>query len=138
MSAGDIGRAQTCVKDGAAWQIGTNADVSWIAEGTVTGLSITSAIPPVFDDYATVVLPEESRTPVVCEHDQAVLKLLERHTLAQPWWLGYLETGGSDVVFHDARKVTLHGGWTYVLVQAGAEQAATWRDAKNLDKNTVL
>jgi hypothetical protein len=41
---------------------------------------------------------------LVPEHDRALLSLLQRHTLAQPWWLGYLETGASDVVFYDAPK----------------------------------
>ena len=38
--------------------IGTDAEVAWIADGTSTGLTITAAIPPVFEAYATVVLPE--------------------------------------------------------------------------------
>jgi hypothetical protein len=61
---------------------------------------------------------------LVPEHDRALLSLLQRHTLAQPWWLGYLETGASDVVFYDAPKVKLYWSWDYVLVGAGPEQAA--------------
>jgi hypothetical protein len=46
----------------------------------------------------------------------------------QPWWLGYLETGASDVVFSDVERVMLYADWGYVLIEAGPEQAARWRD----------
>ena len=45
----------------------------------------------------------------------------------QPWWLGQIDTGADDIVFPDAPKVTLYSEWHYVLVEAGPEQAATWR-----------
>jgi hypothetical protein len=45
-------------------------------------------------------------------------------------WLGYLETGASDIVFWDAPRVILYSGWSYVLVRAGPEQAASWRPAE--------
>jgi hypothetical protein len=32
------------------------------------------------------------------EHDRVLLALLQRHTLPQPWRLGYLDTGASDIV----------------------------------------
>ena len=44
-------------RDGSTWRIGTDGEVAWIADGTSTGLAITAAIPPVFEAYATVVLP---------------------------------------------------------------------------------
>jgi hypothetical protein len=44
-------------REGSTWRIGTDAEVAWIANSTSTGLTITSAIPPVFEAYATVVLP---------------------------------------------------------------------------------
>ena len=44
-----------------------------------------------------------------------------------PWWLGYLDTGAHNVVFNTVPKVTLYWGWMYVLVEAGPEQALTWR-----------
>jgi hypothetical protein len=47
-------------RDGSTWRIGTDADVVWITNATSTDRTITSAIPPVFDAYATVVLPESS------------------------------------------------------------------------------
>ena len=112
-------------KDGSTWRIGTDAEVAWIANGTSTGRTITAAIPPVFDAYATVVLPYGGEGQEV--HDHAVLGLLSEHSAGQPWWLGYLDTGADDIVFPHAPMVTLYSGWHYVLVEAGPEQAATWR-----------
>src|SRR5512142_1655717 len=115
-------------RDGGTWRIGTDAEVAWIADGTSAGLAITAAIPPVFDAYATVVLP--SRDEGQNEHDRAVLALLlSEQSAGQPWWLGYLDTGCDDIVFPDAPKVTLYAGWDYVRVEAGPEQAATWRQS---------
>jgi hypothetical protein len=45
-------------RDGRAWRIGTEADVAWITSSTPSGRAITSAIPPVFEAYATVAFPE--------------------------------------------------------------------------------
>jgi len=61
--------------------------------------------------------------------DLALVELLRRHTPRQPWWLGYLDTGASDIVFRDAPMVMLYTGWRYVLIEAGPEQAAAWRPA---------
>ena len=107
------------------WRTGTQADVDWIASGTSMGQTITAAIPPVFEAYATVVLPYAGEGQD--RHDQAVLALLSQQPAGRPWWLGYLDTGADDIVFPDAPKVTLYSGWHYVLVEAGPEQAATWR-----------
>jgi hypothetical protein len=46
-----------CVRDGRVWCIGGDLEVSWIQDGTSVTKAITSAIPPVFDAYATVELP---------------------------------------------------------------------------------
>jgi hypothetical protein len=62
------------VKDGRTWRIGTDAEVAWIADGTSPGLTITSAIPPVFDAYATIVSP--NRDDDRQRHDRAVLAVL--------------------------------------------------------------
>jgi hypothetical protein len=115
----------TRTRDGGTWRIGTDAEVAWIANGTAMGRAITAAIPPVFEVYATVVLPYEDEAQD--RHDRAVLALLSEQSPSQPWWLGYLDTGADDTVFPDAPKVTLYYGWHYVLVEAGPEQAATWR-----------
>jgi hypothetical protein len=112
-------------RDGRAWRIGTDAEVAWIASGTSIGRTITAAIPPVFEAYATIVLPNTGEGQQA--HDRAVLALLSEHSAAQPWWLGYLDTGADDVVFPLAPMVTLYAGWHYVLAEAGPEQAATWR-----------
>lgn len=111
-------------KDGRTWQIGTAGDVDWIASRTTDGLSITVAIPPVFEAYATCY-PADNVTFEVHEH--AVVHHLIQHTPNQPWWLGYLDTGAHDIVFPYAPKVTLYWGWPYVLVEAGPEQALNWR-----------
>lgn len=112
-------------RDGRSWRIGTDAEVAWIANGTSDGKTITAAIPPVFEAYATVVLPPGGEGQE--QHDGAVLALLTEYSASQPWWLGYLDTGADDIVFPDAPMVTLYSGWRYVLVEAGPEQAATWR-----------
>jgi len=113
-------------KDGQSWRIGSGAEVEWIAAGTSTGLTITSAIPPVFGSYATIVIPDD--LDARAEHDRLVLDLLRRQAGAGPWWLGYLETGSDDVIFPDAPRVSLYAGWNYVLVEAGPDQAARWRE----------
>jgi len=128
MGSDDRGTVVTRAQDGSRWQLGTATDVDWIAKGTFSGLSITSGIPPVFAAYATVLLPttEEQQQE---RHDRALLALLNEHSANQPWWLGYLDTGGADIVFPDAPMVTLYADWRYVLVAAGPEQAATWRES---------
>ena len=60
-------------------------------------------------------------------HERTVVDILKAHTAEQPWWLGYLDTGAHDVVFNTVPKLTLYWGWRYVLVEAGPEQALTWR-----------
>jgi hypothetical protein len=114
------------MKDGQSWRIGIDADVAWIATGTAPGYTIQSAIPLIFDAYATIVVPPPGT--IQAQLDRVVLRLLTDYTIDQPWWLGYLDTGGEDVVFADAPKVTLYAGWRYVLVEAGSRQAASWRN----------
>ncbi|MGC4784564.1 hypothetical protein ACLQ3A_23375 [Micromonospora zamorensis] len=111
-------------KDGRNWRIGTASDVAWLAGHTTQGLAITTAIPEVFDAYATFHPPEGVG---VDAHEQAVVRELAARTPEQPWWLGYLDTGAHDVVFPRAPRVSLYWGWPYVLVEAGPEQALTWR-----------
>ena len=56
--ADDAFRApESASKDGQDWRIGADADVAWIRAGTTVGLTITSAIPPIFEAYATIVVP---------------------------------------------------------------------------------
>ena len=56
-------------------------------------------------------------------HEPAVVDELTEHTPDQPWWLGYLDTGAHDIVFPLAPKLSLYWDWTYLLVEAGPEQA---------------
>ena len=132
-------RGQTRVKDGIAWRIGSERDVQWIGDGTGVGRQITAAIPAVFADYATLVHPGAAGVPRdvrrELHQDLALVELLRRHSPRQPWWLGYLDTGASDIVFWDASKVGLYTGWRYVLIEAGPEQAATWRPAPGGQSN---
>jgi len=114
-------------RDGTTWRIGTDGDVAWIMNGTSLGRTITAAIPPVFEAYATVDLPYGADGQD--KHDRAVLALLSQQSAGERWWLGYLDTGADDIVFPNAPKVTLYAGWHYVLVEAGPEQAATWRQS---------
>lgn len=115
----------TLERDGREWRLGTAADVAWIDEGTDIGITITSAIPAVFEAYATIVLPEDQDEQT--RHDEALLTVLREHATDPRWWLGYLDTGADDVVFADAPRVHLYADWPYVLVLAGAEQAASWQ-----------
>jgi hypothetical protein len=112
-------------RDGRTWRIGTDAEVAWIANGTSVSRAITAAIPPVFDAYATVVLPDSDEERE--KRDLTVSALLSEYSPSQPWWLGYLDTGVDDIVFPGAPMVTLYSGWHYVLIEAGPEHAATWR-----------
>lgn len=109
------------------WRIGRNRDVAWIDNATEPGRSIVSAIPPIYARYATVVIPEGE--PAKDDTDASLLNVLRAHTPAQPWWLGYLDTGAADIIFPEAPKVSLYADWPYLLVEAGPEQAARWRRA---------
>jgi hypothetical protein len=113
-------------KDGRQWQIGTAAEVAWIATATVVDKTITAAIPPVFEAYATFHELGDEAAPIA-EHERPVVEHLVDISGDQPWWLGYLDTGATDVVFPHAPMVSLYADWDYVLVEAGAEQVLTWR-----------
>src|ERR1700728_3881102 len=112
-------------RDGRSWRVGTDAEVAWIAGSTTVDRTATSAIPPVFEAYATIVLPPRGQGQDV--HDRAVLGLLGEQSAGQPWWLGYLDTGADDIVFPHVPRVTLDSGWHYVLVEGGAEHEGTAR-----------
>jgi hypothetical protein len=121
-------------KDGRAWRIGRDREIAWIQENTKSSSGITSAIPPMFEAYATVQLPVAPSdggwvwNEPPDRHDATLLAVLSEHTAPQPWWLGYLETGiAADTIFYDVPKVTLYDGWEYVLIEAGPEQAGSWR-----------
>lgn len=133
---GDRGLPSRRVTDahGHSWRIGADAEVAWIAGSVSPSLTITAAIPPVFDAYAIVVLPDSGEDTE--RHNGAMLAVLAAQSPGPPagprWWLGYLSTRAGDKVFPGVTmaalpKVTLYAGWEYVLVEAGPGQAATWR-----------
>ena len=111
------------VEDGRSWLVGGAADVAWL-QGRPAGCTMATAVPLVFDAYATVHVPEGAAVPLA---EQALVRHLTDVTSEQPWWLGYLDTGAHDVVFPEARRVQLYWDWSYVLVLAGPEQALRWR-----------
>lgn len=128
-------------EDGREWRLGRDAEIAWIEAGTEDGLRITSAIPSVFEAYATLELPGSGDQPVPTSledaerldrvwdrHEAGVLAVLSAHSATQPWWLGYLDSGGADLIFGDVRQVRFYADWPYVLVEAGPEQAGAWRD----------
>ena len=116
---------RTVGKDGREWRLGGQADVAWIAARTTIGPTIASAIPPVFEAYATIAFSGDDAQGEAS--DSALLDLLTERSPNQPWWLGYLDTGAHDVVFDLAPRVTLYTGWRYVVVEAGPAQAGSWR-----------
>ncbi len=106
-------------------RFGGSEQVAWITEATTPGSVITAAIPPVFARYATIEILDEDADEA--RSDAALLEVLRAHTPAQPWWLGYLDTGVADLVFPHAPQATVYWGWRYVLVEAGPDEAGTWR-----------
>ena len=120
-------------KDGRAWRVGCDAQIAWIRENTAVGRGIASAIAMLFEAYATLELPgtgehdPQSGFEDPDRHDAAVLAVLKENTAAQPWWLGYLDTGAADVIFYDVPKVSLFPTHDYVIVEAGPQQAGSWR-----------
>ncbi|QKW13639.1 hypothetical protein [Verrucosispora sp. NA02020] len=111
-------------KDGRKWRIGAAAEVEWIAGHTTAGTSITTAIPPIFDAYATTHQPDGV---TVAAYEHALVQDLTAQTPEQPWWLAYLDTGPHDIVFPRGPRVSLYWNWPYVLIEVGPEQALTWR-----------
>ncbi len=112
-------------KDGRSWRVGTVDDAAWLGGPPAHGVSITTAIPPVFDAYATFYPPDGVTSEA---HERAVIHELTEHSPDQPWWLGYLDTGAHDIVFPLAPTLSLYWNWAYVLVEAGPVQALTWRN----------
>jgi hypothetical protein len=106
-------------------------DAGWVDENE-SPVAFGCTLPRVFEAYATLELEGsgngEAFDYIASEaHDDSVLRVLRERTAGQPWWLGYLETGSSNVVFDDAPRTDLYAGWGYVLVEAGPDQAKAWR-----------
>lgn len=111
---------------GLAWPIGTSTTVKWITDGTVADGTIATAIPPMFPAYATISEPDDDSQIDIRDHERAVVGCLAAHGTSA-WWLGYLDTGAHDIVFPHVARVSMYWDWPYVLVQAGPDQAFTWR-----------
>src|SRR4051794_33811862 len=114
------------MRDGREWRIGDATEVAWITDATNIGMTITAGIPPVFEAYGTSVISREDQQGQA-RQDRALLTTLSDAAGSQAWWLGYLDTGGDDIVFADAPQVELYARWHYVLVLAGPAQAGSWR-----------
>ncbi len=121
---------ETRERGGVSWPIGTQADVAWIRDDTTITREIIAAIPPIFEAYATVVVPAHREH--IEGYKRAVLDALRQEPGDQRWWLGYLETGANRLPFPDAPRVDLYARWPYVLVLAGPTQAASWDAERHL------
>lgn len=85
-------------------------------------------MPPVFERCATVGELDLDDDALLVEQERAVLR--QPADLGPPgWWLGHLDTGAHDVVLPTARRVTMDADRPYVVVQAGSDEALTWRDS---------
>ena len=113
-------------RDGRSWRVGTASDVAWITDATTIDRTITAAIPPIFEAYATFHELDDEPAPVNVQ-ERAVVDHLTQRSGGQPWWLGFLDTGAHDVVFDDVPMVSLYSDWHYVLVEGGPTPALTWR-----------
>jgi len=71
-------------KQWRSWRIGTIHEVGWIADGTTPGISITAAIPLIFEPYATFYEPDGL---TIIAHERTVVDRLAEHTSDQLWWL---------------------------------------------------
>lgn len=143
-------------RGGRSWERGTPQAVAWIQQGFRMGVTIASSVPPVFDAYATIVDPWSSGENPMLRFDrdfsgavadgawldpehaaardaskgwqvQARLVEILSEFGSNSWWLGYLDTGASDVVFEDVPSVRLSMQWPYKVVKAGPAQALSWR-----------
>lgn len=120
---------RTVVRDGQTWALGTAKTVAWIQRGTTYDRTISSAIPPIYDGYLTLVGQEWTSAEAEAGYDRKLVELLSTHEPTS-WWLGYLDTDGrGTVVFPPRKKVKLYADWPYDLVLAGPEQALTWYES---------
>lgn len=105
-------------RDGQTWPVGDATTAGWIRDGTRVGLTISSAIPLVFQSYATLALADDH-----AGMDSRLVVLLAQHG-PHPWWLGYLRTGSEDEdIAPELPPVTLFESWQYTLVQAGPSRS---------------
>lgn len=122
-------------KEGRAWQVAKQEDVAWVAANTKVGRTIVSAIPPVFQEYATVSFDLDFD---ISESQVTLIKSFTSLSKSLDWWLGFLDTGNADLVFWQVPKVRLYSGWQYVCVKAGPLQALSWRSPSTSDGKRLL
>jgi hypothetical protein len=116
------------LRDGREWCLGTEADIAFVTAGATSGIAVGDMIRAIYESYCNLHLPQSADDAELVAHEQAVIELLTKQTDQQPWWLGYLDTGASDVVFPFAPRTIPFYGHQYVLVEAGPQQAAGWRE----------
>mgnify|MGYP000956419127 CR=1 FL=1 len=83
--------------DAESWRIGTDEDVAWITAATTIGRTITSAIPPAFEAYATLLVPDQDAGR--SEQVRALVRILRAGDGAERW----VEARGR-VYFDDAGR----------------------------------
>jgi len=85
--------------------------VDWITCSTRRDRTVISAIPQRYSRCATIVVSADDCAKT--RADAALVEVLQVHAPAQPWWLGYLDTGVADLVAPDApRRRYTSGGRT--------------------------
>ena len=65
------------------------------------------------------------------------MAILTDHSDGDPWWLGFLDTGGDDTIIPTAPMLTTLPTWRYVLIEAGPTEAANWRGNYESDWRTL-
>lgn len=100
--------------------------VDWITDATRIGRTIACAIPPVYEAYATIVVPDGNEAKT--QSDLALVHVLQAHALADRWWLGYLDTGVADLSNIEGQRVSAYFGWPYVLKLGDPRQVLAARD----------
>lgn len=116
-------------------EFGDAETVGWLRETTI-GMTITSAVPPRYEAYATIVIPQDERAHGA--HDRDLVERLNQHTEpTSRWWLGYLETGTGTTPFPHAPTTPVYSGWRYVMVKASPEDALTLRK-RHWDQHRTL
>lgn len=125
MSVDDANGA-TVQLHGRRWRSAASSDVAWIRRSTVRGLTIASAVAPIYEAYATLLVPDSPDGQL--KQLDALIELLSDFADPSLWWLAYLDTGADDdAMFEAAPRVTLYANWSYLALCAGAAQARTWR-----------
>lgn len=101
-------------------------DLTWISSGTRPGDSIHSAVPPIFENYATIVVARDAE--VRQAQHRAIGAVLES-TKEAALWIGVIETGDPDDYLADAVRATLYANWPYHMKYISASTLLDHRNA---------